>query len=119
MTTITLNEAANKIQAHPRTILRAISGEPNPYWTDDHNPDISIVELAKAYECNIGIMQRVIDGRDMFLTPSQAASMLKIPDRTFRYRKYRSIRHGGIVRYSRAVLLQRNYKKWERDKGQW
>jgi hypothetical protein len=113
MTTILLNDAALAFKAHPRTLLRAVSGSPNPYWTEDHNPTISVEDLATAYSCSVGVLARIFEGRDILLTPAEAAKEIEVPDRTFRYRDYPSIRHGGIVRYARSRLLQRHYNKWE------
>ena len=113
MLTLTLNDAAEVFQAHPRTILRALTNTPNPYWTEDHNPSVTYEDLAVAYACHKDTLRRVFEGRDSLLTPGQAAEELKIPPRTFRYRSYPSMRCGGIVRYSRALMLQRHFNKWE------
>lgn len=113
MTNIRLNDAAEVFKAHPRTLLRAITGTANPYWTEDHNPPIVIEELAVAYGCNLGLLSRIFDGRDKLLTPAEAAKEVDVPDRTFRYRGYPSIRNGGIVRYARSALLQRHFRNWE------
>jgi hypothetical protein len=115
MITVTLNEASKVFKAHPRTILRAITRTPNPYWAEDFNPDIVVSELAQAYSCGNGLMKRLFEGRDFLLTPTEAARELEIPDRTFRYRKYPSVRNGGIVRYPRSSLLHRHYKKWDNE----
>ena len=113
MAYVSLNRAAEKFKAHPRTLLRAISGEPNPYWTEDWNPDINIEDLCKAYNCKEKMLNKVFQGKEDLLTPAEAVDELGIPDRTFRYRKYPNIKNGGIVRYVRSKMLQIHFTKWE------
>ena len=45
---VTLERASLAFGVHPRTILRAISGDYNIYWTEDINQEqCSIEEIAK------------------------------------------------------------------------
>ena len=106
---VPLNEAAEAFRVHPRTILRAIEGEENVYWTEDHDPDIKVSELAAAYGCKPAVLNRVFEGRDSLLTADEAAKELGIRPRTFRRDRPRHLKHGGIVRYERSVIVTRAF----------
>ena len=108
---ITLIGAADLFGVHPRTIVRAVSGQHNTYWTEDINEDLfSIVDIADAYGLTVTEFGRIMDGRDKLLTPDEAAKELGIRPRTFRDRvkagRYRKITSGGIVRYLRSKILE-------------
>jgi hypothetical protein len=106
-----LDEAAKVIGCHPRTVLRAMTGEPNPYWAEGHNPELSVETLAEAFDCGLAVMKRCVDGRDEFLRPERACELLKVIPRTFRYRRYvPAIRKNRTVRYSE---LQIKKEQWE------
>lgn len=116
MKTTTLNKAAACFNVHPRTILRALSDKVNVYWNDDFNPNIDITVLANSYSMNEKVLLRVLAGRDVLLKPDQAAKELKVPPRTFRWRKYHAAaRKGGIVRYSRSQIINEHLLRWEHD----
>lgn len=102
--TTLLEEMASVFRCHPRTILRAIAGRENVYWTDDHNPNIRIEDVAEAYGCSPTVINRMLDGRDELLTSDESAKMLGINPRTFRKRLPRSLRRGGIVRFERSLI---------------
>jgi len=111
MTKILLNELADVLKVHPRTVLRALSGKENTYWASDHNPSIEVVDVALAYDIELDVLQRVLKGRDHLLTSPEAAAHISfiqdknVPLRTFRYRKYpTAIRTTGVVRYSKLAI---------------
>lgn len=105
-TTLTLNNAAVHFRVHPRTIVRALSDKINVFWNEDFNPLISVTALANAYSMNEKLLIRVLDNRDILLKPAEAAKEIKTPPRTFRWRGYKvAARKGGIVRYSRAQVI--------------
>ncbi len=114
MQTIRLIAAARLFKAHPRTLLRAMSDEVNVFWNEEFNPRIEITMLANAYSMNEKTLIRVLQGGDKLLKPSEAATTLKVPARTFRWRKYRAAaRKGGIVRYSYQQLVNEHMSRWD------
>jgi len=102
---LSLNHIAELFQVHPRTILRAVEQDVNAYWADDHNPAVSIKELADAYGCKPQIIIRLAENRDSLLNASEAAKMMKIRPRTFRRNRPRCLRSGGIVRFERSIIV--------------
>ena len=108
-----LNELADLLKVHPRTILRHITGEANPYWTDDHNPEIDLDVVALVFDCDVNFLKSVLDGKNKMLTQKEGARFLDIPVRKFRYRKYKTVlRAGTIVRYSQYHLANENAKRF-------
>ena len=108
---ITLIGAATIFKVHPRTIVRAVSGQHNTYWTEDINEYLySLKDIADAYELSVAELKRVIEGREELLTPNEAAEVLNIRPRTFRDRvkegRYRKVANGGIVRYLRSKITE-------------
>lgn len=116
MKTVNLDEAAKSFQVHPRTILRALSDETNIYWSEGFDPPIYVTALANAYSMKEKVLIRVLESRDTLLKPSQAAKELHTPARTFRWRKYNAAaRKGGIVRYSRAQIINEHLLRWTEE----
>ena len=114
---ISLKEAVAVFQIHSRTMLRAISGERNCPWSEDdyETANVGLSEIAKAYGTSPKALRRVFEGRDQLKTQAQMCAELGVPDRTFRYRGYPSIRCGGIVRYFRSAVLNRHYAIWDTE----
>jgi len=111
--TAQLNAVAEAINAHPRTILRHVTGDSNAYWTEGHNPDLDVDLVALAMSADDAVVSRVLRGEDKFLKPEEAAahvSMLEgkerpITVRAFRIRGYSlDLKAGNIARYSRNAL---------------
>lgn len=108
---IPLIRAAKVFKVHPRTILRAIAGQHNTYWSEDINNDkVSIYDIADAYGTTAQTLRAVIENRDELLTPAEAAKKLRIAPRTFRDRliagRYKKISSGGITRYLRSKIIE-------------
>ena len=108
----TLNEVATIFNVHPRTILRAMSGEHNTFWSDDedwNDQRIPLEDVARAYNTKVKTLCAVLDGRDDLLDPGAAAFVLGIAPRTFRERltagRYRKIGSGGIARYLHSKII--------------
>ena len=108
---ITLEAAAKAFRVHPRTIVRALSGEHNTYWYEDINHDLyTITELAAAFDMEPKELRRVIEKREVLLKPQEAAKLLGIQPRTFRDRvhagRYRKVANysGRVVRYFRSKI---------------
>jgi len=108
-----LNEFAKVLTVHPRTVLRAMTGEENPYWTPDFDPSFAMNDFYEAYSIDAKVFRRVwLSGTDILLKPVDAAIFLKLPARTFRYQKYHAaIRIGGVVRYSRKSLINEKLRR--------
>ena len=116
MEKVKLNTAADRFEVHPRTILRALSDQVNVYWNTDFNPHIDVNLLASAYSMDARILVRVFQGRDSLLKPTEASRQLKVPPRTFRWRRYKAAaRKGGIVRYSRSQVINEHLLKWDHE----
>ncbi len=116
MKTILLSTAAKRFEVHPRTILRALSDSVNVYWNEDFNPKIDVTLLSNSYSMNEKVLLRVLYGKDSLLKPVAAAAEIKVPARTFRWRKYQAAaRHGGIVRYSRSQIINEHLLKWDAE----
>lgn len=108
---ITLIGAAGVFGVHPRTIVRALSGEHNTYWYEDINEDLfSVADIAAAYGLTTAELSRCIERRDALMTPDEAAAELRIKPRTFRQRVkdgcYKKYSNGGIVRYLRSKIIE-------------
>ncbi len=107
---VTLEAAAKVFRVHPRTILRALSGQHNTYWTEDSNHDrLSVEDIADVYGTTAQTIRAVVEKRDNLLRPDEAAKVLGIRPRTFRDRvqagRYDRITNGGIVRYLHSKLV--------------
>ena len=101
---ITLIGAANLFGVHPRTIVRALSGEHNTYWFEDINEDLhAIADIAAVYGLTTNELTRVVEGRDSLITSDEAAALLKLKPRTFRNRIRADEEAGGKSRYGRAA----------------
>jgi hypothetical protein len=107
---VPLTTIATIFNVHPRTILRAIEGKENVYWVDDHDPDIDVAEVALAYGCEPKVLNRMLEGRDILITADEAAAILEIRPRSFRRRRPRCLRYGGIVRFERSVIVNLSFK---------
>lgn len=114
MTTVTLDQVAEAVDVHPRTILRYVMNDRNTYWAEDHNPEFPLERVAKALGCRADIMKHVLRGSDEFMKPDDAAEELGLPPRTFRHRGYTpAFRAGRVVRYSRSKLINEHFAKWD------
>lgn len=107
---VRLDDIAHVCKCHPRTILRVLTAEPNPYWAPGHNPEIDVFALALMLGVDELVLTDAIEGSDVLLTQEQAAAKLKVPMRTFRYRQRSkadyapAISHGHLVRYSKKAI---------------
>jgi DNA-directed RNA polymerase specialized sigma24 family protein len=113
--TVTLEAAATLFNVHPRTIVRALSGQHNTYWSEDINHDnYPIDAIARAYGMEPAVLRRVIEGRETLLRPDEAAELLGIRPRTFRERvslgkdrlQKARVSSGGIVRYLKSKVTE-------------
>lgn len=110
---VQLDTLSEVFRVHPRTILRALTGEHNTYWADDPNVKvqrISIDQIAAAYNTTARIIRAVLEDRDDLLKPDEAAKVVGIRPRTFREHvaagKFKKIGAGGIARYQHSKLIR-------------
>ncbi len=114
MTTMTLDRVAKLLKIHPRTVLRAMEGDKNAYWADGHNPVLNIENVAATFDFDPIYLTRADKRRDDFLTPREAAQIVGVPERTFRYRRYEPvIRRTHTVRYSRMKVVNEHLTRFE------
>lgn len=62
--TIKLNDAAKLLQVHPRTVLRYISDEENPYWAANYNPSLMVASVGYSFGCRLAPFQTFVIGSD-------------------------------------------------------
>lgn len=98
----TLIEATRILRLHPRTILRAIKKEENPYWADGYDCPVDTKDISEAFKVKALIMDAVFMDKKPLLRPNEAAKLLKMNPRTFRTHHYPAIIRKGnsIVRFS-------------------
>ena len=109
---VRLDHIAIIFRVHPRTILRALTGEHNTYWYDDDNVNqqrILIEEIGYAYNTTARVLRAMIENRDSLLKPDEAAGEIGIAPRTFREHvaagKFKKIGCGGIARYQKSKII--------------
>ncbi len=117
---ITLEAAAKIFRVHPRTIVRALSGNHNTYWSEDINHDMyAIDQIAIKYAgITVADILRIIEGREALLKPAEAALVLKMRPRTFRgYVTNNAIKgrvsNGGVVRYLQSKVITQSFDRAE------
>lgn len=112
--TIALDAVANIFGVHPRTILRAVSGNYNAYWNEDDRDKlvaepVDLTAVARVYNTDTETLKRCILGKDRLLRPDEAAETLEIKPRTFRDRvkagTYTKIGAGGVARYLFSEII--------------
>jgi hypothetical protein len=83
-----LNTVADVLRVHPRTILRALTRELNPYWAPGYDPEVRLAEVAVVFGCSPNTLREICRQRIPLYTQKEAAEYTKIPQRTFRDRGY-------------------------------
>jgi len=110
--TLKLNELAEVLNVHPRTVLRHVKGDMGAYWAKGYNPDICVDDLVLSMGANLPALIRALEGKDELLTPRQASEYLIVPHRTFSFRKYKAaVRIGKTVRYSSIDIANEHIDK--------
>jgi len=111
---VTLERVAGVFSVHPRTIMRALEGEHNTYWTEDINEDLhAIADIAKVYGMATPALVAVIEGRDKLIRADEAAEELSMAARTFRKHlnrpgipsKWGRVKRGNITRYLQSKII--------------
>ena len=106
--TAKLNLVATALKLHPRSVLRRVKGRENPYWTPRYNCVLDLCEVSRACNVDLEILQKAIVTRgECLLTQAEAAELLNIHPRTFRWRKYEPIvAFGKTRRYYRPTISE-------------
>lgn len=107
-----LTTVAETLGIHPRTVLRAISNEANPYWTPKFDPSVEMSDITEAFGCTSTEFRRLLNGDDQLMSPDEACIFLNMSKRTLRYRRAEgelvpTVARGSVVRYSRRHLAER------------
>lgn len=104
-----LARIADALRVNPRTILRALTGNPNEYWAPSHNPVIHLADVARIYNVSTHSLIALLNKEDSVLSPKEAADQLRVTKRTLRDNpKYTPLVTGaGFIRYS-----QNDVKFW-------
>jgi len=113
---IALNRVATTLGLHPRTILRAVLGAANPYWTKDYNPMLTHKSVLEAFGCTRKQFDSLLNGEDLLMTPAEACELLRISKRALRYRRAEGVitpvvARGSVVYYTREHLLEKELGK--------
>jgi hypothetical protein len=112
--TIALDAVATVFAVHPRTILRAVSGDYYVYWNEEDRDElvakpVDLTAVAKVYDTDTGTLKRCILGKDRLVRPDEAAQILEIKPRTFRDRVKKGVYHkigkGGVARYLFSEII--------------
>jgi hypothetical protein len=113
---VALDVVAETLGLHPRTILRAVTGEANPYWTKGYNPGLTHKSVLQAFNCTRKQIDSLLSGEDLLMTPTEACELLRMSKRTLRYRRAEGdltplIARGSVVYYTRQHLLEKELNK--------
>ena len=109
---LNLNDLAKALTIHPRTVLRALTGDRNVYWASGHNPVLSATRVANALGLNPNTMRRAVNGNEELLRIKEAAALLDLSVPSFRRRLFKpAIQHGSVVRYARSTLMNEYFAR--------
>lgn len=83
-----LQTIADTLRVHPRTVLRALVRESNPYWAPGYDPVVRLAEVAVAFNCSPTLLRAIHHEGERLYTQREAAAYVNMPLRTFRHRGY-------------------------------
>lgn len=109
ITLVHLDDIADALEIHPRTILRAITGNPTEYWTPAHNPRIHLSEVSKTYQVPTKNLVALLKEEDSVMRPDVAADALGFTIRTMRNNaeRFPPLAVGaGFLRFSASEVKQ-------------
>ena len=78
MKEVDLERVSNALRAYPRTVLRLLSGQPNPNWSKKGDPGVDMATLALMLGSSDMSIQLLLDGDDFAFTVKEAAKMLRV-----------------------------------------
>lgn len=81
-----LDHIADAFDCHPRTVLRAVTGNPTEYWTPAHNPRLRVTLICDTFQLSKGMFFNLLVGKEKVVPPAEAADYLEISVRTLRKR---------------------------------
>lgn len=108
----TVARYSDVFKCHPKTILRAVTGQPHP--SDWHPDDIDHNKVAKAFNMRPTLLEACMMKKDSLIDVDEATRILGISVRRFHQRRenergYESVaHHGRIVRYLRSAIEAMN-----------
>jgi hypothetical protein len=106
-----LSEYSEVLKVHPRTVLRHLSGQPNPYWVPGYDATFPIEEVAEAFEVRPKTLLKVLRNRDSFLTQKEAVEFTGLKRSAFQKRPYEAeIKLSKIVRYLYSRLVDQHMR---------
>lgn len=115
-TNISLNKAAELLKAHPRTVLRALTGEENPYWAKDEDQEVDEDKLCRALSIEKKVWNNVKSNRDAFLTRDEVMKAHEIGRTTFKRRGYPvAAKMNRLRRYSEVEVNNYRITHYGRD----
>lgn len=87
---ISLGTLADILKVHPRTVLRALTGEENPRYDEDDDENMMLDEDKVCRDLCIPpkVWKRVKSNKDSFLTRKEVLDAHEISTSTFKRRKY-------------------------------
>ncbi len=102
-----LEDVAMVFDCHPRTILRAITGNPTEYWAPSHNPRLQLRDVTRTFSLKRAQLVALLTRDDTAIRPTEASEILGISARTLRSKRddWRPFIVGqGFIRYSKANI---------------
>ena len=112
--TYTLRTYCEKLMMHPRTIVRRLTGPSNPSVSYIDNTIVHIEDMARAFNCELPGLRRVMTGKAKLWTQQQAAASFGVTVDTIRKAKYpKFIDAHKCVRYIDKDIVARHMKRIE------
>ncbi len=106
-----LDEYAEALSLHPRTVLRYLTGTKNPYWVEGENPTIPVNDVAEVFNIRPKTLIKVLRNRDSLLSQTEAVEFTGLNRSTFQNRDYDAeIRMSKIVRYLYSRLVDQHMR---------
>lgn len=78
-----LNDVAETLRLHPRTVIRAITDNKNAGWNLNYNPAVELNEVLGSYSIRKIDFVDAYEGKDVFITRHEAADELGVSVNTF------------------------------------
>lgn len=110
-----ISDVAAALEVHARTVVRIIGDDVGAAFTKATAEKTTLPILAKAFNSTVKVLSDVLNGKDKFITQTEASAILRIPERTLRhwrvtkaaegdYRFGPDLEGGQTVRYSKKRI---------------